>query len=49
MDLEKMGLTVESFTIKGIKETKGTPNASGTKNTAEANSSAAIGEAQIAQ
>jgi flotillin len=49
MDLAKMGLTVESFTIKGIKETKISPNASGTKNTAEANSSAAVGEAQIAR
>jgi flotillin len=54
-DLAKMGLTVDSFTIKEIRDTVGYLDALGKKNTAEAKRSAAIGEAhatmetQIAQ
>jgi flotillin len=45
-DLAKMGLTVDSFTIKEIRDTVGYLDALGKKNTAEAKRSAAIGEAQ---
>jgi flotillin len=54
-DLAKMGLTVDSFTIKEIRDTVGYLEALGKKGTAEAKRDAAIGEAnatkesQIAQ
>ncbi|MBN9395679.1 MAG: flotillin family protein [Candidatus Melainabacteria bacterium] len=54
-DLAKMGLTVDSFTIKEIRDTVGYLEALGKKGTAEAKRAAAIGEAnalketQIAQ
>lgn len=45
-DLAKMGLTVDSFTIKEIRDTVGYLEALGKKQTAEAKRSAAIGEAE---
>lgn len=45
-DLAKMGLIVDSFTIKEIRDTVGYLEALGKKQTAEAKRSAAIGEAE---
>lgn len=45
-DLAKMGLTVDSFTIKEIRDTVGYLEALGKKQTAEAKRNAAIGEAE---
>lgn len=45
-DLAKMGLTVDSFTIKEIRDTVGYLEALGKKQTAEAKRNASIGEAE---